>query len=125
MQLCVTLQLARLAAGLACLPLPCSSSRTASCSLTRVVRSLPRRPPRVIRPRTQEHDVLGQCDDLLKQLGMKGSLFGGTGDDNPLARLQQELALQEALEAELAADAEADAAAAQQQQAGSAGGGQQ
>lgn len=63
--------------------------------------------------------MLGQCDDLLKQLGMKGSLFGGNGDGagNPLQRLQQELLLQEQLEADLAAET-----ADQQETAGSSGG---
>lgn len=40
--------------------------------------------------------MLSECDDLLKQLGMKGSLFGA--GDNPLAKLQQELAELEKLE---------------------------
>lgn len=34
--------------------------------------------------------MLGECDDLLKKLGVKGSLFG-SGSDNPLLKLQQEL----------------------------------
>lgn len=43
--------------------------------------------------------MLSECDDLLKQLGMKGSLFGGgDGSDNPLLRLQQELQAQAELE---------------------------
>jgi hypothetical protein len=54
----------------------------------------------------QEHDVLEQCDGLLKQLGMQGSLFGssagGADADSLLARLQQELLLQEQLEQEQA-----------------------
>jgi len=44
----------------------------------------------------QEAEVLQECDDLLKQLGMKGSLFGS--GDNPLLRLQQELQQQQELE---------------------------
>lgn len=43
-----------------------------------------------------EAEVLQECDDLLKQLGMKGSLFGS--GDNPLLRLQQELQQQQELE---------------------------
>lgn len=40
--------------------------------------------------------MLQECDDLLKQLGMKGSLFGS--GDNPLLRLRQELQQQQELE---------------------------
>lgn len=34
----------------------------------------------------------------MRKLGMKGSLFGGSGADNPLLRLQQELQQQQELE---------------------------
>lgn len=44
----------------------------------------------------QEEEVLSECDDLLKKLGMKGSLFGA--GDNPMARLQAELEELEKLE---------------------------
>jgi hypothetical protein len=47
---------------------------------------------------TQEAEVLTECDDLLKKLGMKGSLFGA--GDNPLAKLQQELEELERMEQE-------------------------
>jgi hypothetical protein len=46
----------------------------------------------------QEAEVLTECDDLLKKLGMKGSLFGA--GDNPLAKLQQELEELERMEQE-------------------------
>lgn len=42
--------------------------------------------------------MLAECDDLLKKLGMKGSLFGA--GDNPLAKLQQELEELEKMEQE-------------------------
>lgn len=60
--------------------------------------------------------MLTECDDLLKKLGMKGSLFGS--GDNPLARLQQELAELEALE-EQELKAQAEQLEQQQKQQGS------
>lgn len=50
------------------------------------------------RVRVQEAEVLNECDDLLKKLGMKGSLFGSNASDNPLLKLQQELQQLEELE---------------------------